>query len=631
MVDRQTYIRSKLKKTREPLKRVDLLNQLAWEIRYNIQEESKKCSEEALKISKEKDYPRGRAYARINLGVNHFLKSENKEALELLRRALKYFTRFENEKGLSVALAFTGYVFESFGDYETGLEYAQKSLDKVKMIRFREGEAEIQSLIGLIYSRLPDYDRALIAYNEGLKIREKIRDRNAAASSFNRIGRIYSLKKEYDKALENYRKSLRIRKELNLCSALPWTYLGIASTYEEMNDLENAKKYYHKNLEEGIAAIDKRCSLQSMAGMGRVLLKMKHAEEAHKLLDDSMVLAKELKAKPLIYEIHFALADYYESSGDPAKALKHYKIYHELREEVNNDEARNRLKNQQIAFAVEKTEKEKEIFQLRNVELKAAYDEIQLINLEITTSINYASRIQAALLPQKETLEKTLSDHFILFLPRDVVSGDFYWASQVDNKIVFCAADCTGHGVPGAFMSMLGITFLDGIIHKQKILRADEILNRLKQDVMGALKQTGRKEEQKEGIDIALCIYDPANKQLEFAGAYLPLYLIRKGKLEEYTGNKIPISYVEEIPQSYQSKFIEIKKGDVLYLFSDGYADQFGGPDGKKFKYVGLKQYLTDIYNRPMEEQKKLLEENFYTWKGSREQIDDVILMGVRF
>jgi serine phosphatase RsbU (regulator of sigma subunit)/predicted negative regulator of RcsB-dependent stress response len=631
MVDRQTYIRSKLKKTREPLKRVDLLNQLAWEIRYNIQEESKKCSEEALKISKEKDYPRGRAYARINLGVNHFLKSENKEALELLRRALKYFTRFENEKGLSVALAFTGYVFESFGDYETGLEYAQKSLDKVKMIRFREGEAEIQSLIGLIYSRLPDYDRALIAYNEGLKIREKIRDRNAAASSFNRIGRIYSLKKEYDKALENYRKSLRIRKELNLCSALPWTYLGIASTYEEMNDLENAKKYYHKNLEEGIAAIDKRCSLQSMAGMGRVLLKMKHAEEAHKLLDDSMVLAKELKAKPLIYEIHFALADYYESSGDPAKALKHYKIYHELREEVNNDEARNRLKNQQIAFAVEKTEKEKEIFQLRNVELKAAYDEIQLINLEITTSINYASRIQAALLPQKETLEKTLSDHFILFLPRDVVSGDFYWASQVDNKIVFCAADCTGHGVPGAFMSMLGITFLDGIIHKQKILRADEILNRLKQDVMGALKQTGRKEEQKEGIDIALCIYDPANKQLEFAGAYLPLYLIRKGKLEEYTGNKIPISYVEEIPQSYQSKFIEIKKGDVLYLFSDGYADQFGGPDGKKFKYVGLKQYLTDIYNRPMEEQKKLLEENFYSWKGSREQIDDVILMGVRF
>jgi serine phosphatase RsbU (regulator of sigma subunit) len=454
---------------------------------------------------------------------------------------------------------------------------------------------------------------------------------NAVASSFNRIGRIHALKKEYDKALENYRKSLGIRKELNLCSALPWTYLGIASTYEEMNDLDNAKIYYHKNLEEGIAAIDKRCRLQSMAGMGRVLLRMKHIEEAHKLLDDSMVLAKELKAKPLIYEVHFALADYYESSGNPAKALKHYKIYHELREEVNNDEARNRLKNQQIAFAVEKTEKEKEIFQLRNVELKAAYDEIQLINLEITTSINYASRIQAALLPQKEILEKTLSDHFILFLPRDVVSGDFYWASKVDNKIVFCAADCTGHGVPGAFMSMLGITFLDEIVHKQRVLKADEILNKLRQNVIGALKQTGKNEEQKEGIDIALCIYDPAKSQMEYAGAHLPLYLIRKRKLKEYEADKFPISYAEEIPQPFQSVKIKMLKGDIIYIFSDGYADQFGGPQGKKFKYVGLKQLLNDIHTSPMEKQKKLLEEKFYSWKGNRDQIDDVILMGVRF
>jgi serine phosphatase RsbU (regulator of sigma subunit) len=624
MVDRLTYIRSKLKKTREPLKRADLLNQIAWEIRYNLQEESKKCSEEALKVSKENDYPRGRAYARINLAVSHFLKSENRDALELLRRALKYFTRFENEKGLSVALAFTGYVFESFGDYETGLEYAQKALEKVRKIRFKEGEAEIQSLIGLIYSRLPDYDQALIACNEGLKIREKIRDRNAVASSLNRMGRIYALKKDYNKALENYHKSLRIRKELNLCGALPWTYLGIASTYEEMNDLENAKKYYHKNLVGGNAVIDKRCRLQSMAGMGRVLLRMKQAEEAHVLLNDSMVLAKELKAKPLIYEIHFALAGYYESSGNPAKALKHYKIYHELREEVNNDETRNRLKNQQIAFAVEKSEKEKEIFQLRNVELKAAYD-------EITTSINYASRIQAALLPQKETLEKTLPDHFILFLPRDIVSGDFYWASQVDSKIVFCAADCTGHGVPGAFMSMLGMTFLDEIVHKQNVLKADDILNKLRQNVIGALKQTGKKEEQKEGIDIALCIYDQDNAHLEYAGAYLPLYIIRKGELQEYPADKIPISYAEEIPQSFHSEIINIKKGDVLYLFSDGYADQFGGPQGKKYKYVSLKKYLTMIHTHPMEQQKKLLMENFHSWKGNREQIDDVILMGVRF
>jgi serine phosphatase RsbU (regulator of sigma subunit) len=478
---------------------------------------------------------------------------------------------------------------------------------------------------------LPDYDQALTAYNESLKIREKIRDRNAVASSFNRIGRIYALKKEYDNALENYHKSLKIRKELNLLSALPWTYLGIASTYEEMNDLKNAKAYYQRNLNADCTNSDKRCRLQSMAGMGRILLRMKKTAEAYRFLDDSMVLAKELKAKPLIYEIHFALADYYESSGNPAEALKHYKIYHELREEVNNDESRNRLKNQQIAFAIEKTEKEKEIFHLRNVELKAAYDEIQLINLERTTSINYASRIQAALLPQKETLEKTFSDHFILFLPKDVVSGDFYWASELNNKIVFCAADCTGHGVPGAFMSMLGMTFLDEIVHKQKILKPNEILDKLRQNVIGALKQTGRSGEQKEGIDIALCIFDQDKGNLEFAGAHLPLYLVRKGKLMEYESDKIPISYVEELSQPFQSTQIKIQKGDILYLFSDGYADQFGGPLGKKFKYVALKKYLIEIHTHPMEKQKKLLEENFYSWKGNREQIDDVIIMGVKF
>jgi serine phosphatase RsbU (regulator of sigma subunit) len=145
------------------------------------------------------------------------------------------------------------------------------------------------------------------------------------------------------------------------------------------------------------------------------------------------------------------------------------------------------------------------------------------------------------------------------------------------------------------------------------------------------LKQTGRKDEQKEGIDIALCVYDPELSRLEFAGANLPMYLIRYGKLEEYPGEKIPISYVEEISQLYQSRIITVQEGDTIYLFSDGYADQFGGPNGKKFKYGSLKMYLTDIHRHPMKEQRKLLEDNFYNWKGKREQIDDVIIMGVRF
>lgn len=631
MTQRSDYIKSLLTKTKEPEKKIDLLNQLAWELRYTDLEESKRCTDEAFKLSRENNFPRGRAYARLNLAVNHFLKSENREALEFLTTALKYFAKNEKEKGFPVALTFAGNIYESFGDYETALEYVEKALKKAKEIRYKEGEGEAYSVIGLIYSRLPDYDRALIAYYESFQIRDKLGDQKAVASSLNRIGRIHALKKQYDQALENYQKSLKIREELNQSGALPWTYLGLASTYEEMGDLENAQLYYQKNLNNESSEVDKRCRLQSILGMGRVFLQMKKMDAAHQFLDDSLVLAKELRAKPLQYEVHFALADYYESTGNPEEALKHYKIYYELKEEVNDDETRNRLKNQQIAFAVEKTEKEKEIFQLRNVELKAAYDEIHQINLEMTASINYASKIQAALLPQKEILEKTLPDHFILFLPRDIVSGDFYWVSQPDQKIIFCAADCTGHGVPGAFMSMLGITFLDEIVNQHKVLSANEILNDLRKDVIKALKQTGKEKEQKDGMDIALCQYDKKTGQLEFAGANNPIYLIRNGALEEFKADRMPIGYEEDISDSFQSHTFQIKKGDVIYLFSDGYADQFGGPDGKKFKYGTLKEYLLKIHNLSMNKQKALLEKNFYSWKGDREQIDDVILMGVRF
>jgi serine phosphatase RsbU (regulator of sigma subunit) len=631
MAQRSDYIKSKLAKTREPKKKIDLLNQLAWELRYTDLEESKRCTEEAFELSKENEYPRGRAYARLNLAVNHFLKSENREALEFLTRVLKYFSKNEKEKGFPVALTFAGNIYESFGDYETALEFAQKALTKAREIRYREGEGEAQSVIGLIYSRLPDFDRALTAYNESLQIRAKLRDQKAVASSLNRIGRIHALKKQYDQALENYQKSLEIREDLKQSGALPWTYLGLASTYEEMGDLENAQLYYQKNLTDECSEVDKRCRLQSILGMGRVMLRMEKMDEAHQYLDDSLTQARELRAKPLQYEVHFALANYFELTGSPEEALKHYKIYYEIREEVNNDETRNRMKNQQIAFAVEKAEKEKEIFQLRNVELKSAYDEIKLINQEITASINYASRIQAALLPQKEVLNKTLPDHFILFLPRDIVSGDFYWASQTDQKIIFCAADCTGHGVPGAFMSMLGITFLDEIVNQRNVQAVNEILNNLRKEVIKALKQTGKEQEQKDGMDIALCKYDKESGKLEFAGAYNPIYFIRNEELEEFKADRMPIGYLEDIPQSFQSQTIQIKKGDTVYLFSDGYADQFGGPDGKKYKYGTLKEFLLKIHKQPMSEQKTLLEKNFRSWKGNRDQIDDIILMGVRF
>jgi serine phosphatase RsbU (regulator of sigma subunit) len=625
------YIKDLLRTSPDLVTAIDMLNTQAWELRYTDVGASMDYSRKAMELAGKKKYPSGLAYARLYLAIGHFLRSENRQALELLLQVRKYFDAHQDEKGYPLTLTFTGNIYESFGDFETALILCQDALRKARESGYKEEEGEVQSVIGLIYSRLSDYNNALDAYHKSRDLRNELGDQKAVASSLNRIARIHTLMKHYDKALENYQKSLTLREQTGQLSALPWTYLGMASTFEEMGDHVHALAYYNKNLEDGCGDVDKRCRLQSVLGMGRVLSRMNKSDQAKQYLQDAIDMAEELDARPLQYEAHYALAQHFEATGMPAEALDHYKKYQKIREDVYNEESRNRMKNQQIAFAIEKSEKEKEIYHLRNVELKAAYDEIHQKNQEITDSINYASRIQAALLPRQEILRQALPEHFILFLPRDIVSGDFYWAAQADSKVVFCAADCTGHGVPGAFMSMLGITFLDEIVNYRNILKPDEILGQLRKEVIKALKQTGKEQEQKDGMDIALCVFDPADKRLEFAGAYNPLYLVRNGELEEYKADRMPISIYDIDWQPFHTQSMDIQKGDMIYIFSDGYADQFGGTEGKKYKYKTLKEFLLRIYKNSVDAQHDLLKENLISWKGNFNQIDDILLMGVRF
>jgi len=613
------------------MKKIDTLNKQAWEFRYADTDKSLIISQEALEQSSKAKYTKGTAYAKLNLGICQFLRSENQEALELLTGALKYFEKHEHEKGLSLALTFIGNIYEGFGDYETALRYCQTALKKAQEIEYKEGEGEAQSVIGLIYSRLADLDRALDAYTAGLVIRTEQEDHNAVASSLNRIARIYTLKKEFEKALEYYEKSMKLRMEAGQSVALSWTYLGLASTYEDMGDMKNAGEYYRRNLEKSNTGVDMRCRQQCLLGLGRVYHRLNQNKEALEYFTESLEAAKDLEAKPLLFASHLALADHYESMRNPEIALVHYREFQRIKEEVQSIEVRNRLKNQQIAFAVEKAEKEKEIFQLRNVELKAAYDEINQKNEEITASINYASRIQAALLPQKELMEKSLPDHFILFLPKDVVSGDFYWVTRIAERIIFTAADCTGHGVPGAMMSMLGISFLNEIINSNKVSEPGRVLDQLRMEVISALRQTGSEKEQKDGMDIALCAYDTESNVLEFAGANNPLYLVRNNSLEEIKADSMPVGYYEDIDEPFATRSINIKKGDMIYLFSDGFVDQFGGPDRKRFKQNRFKDLIMENHHNPVPDQMIALENSFNNWKGKHGQMDDVLVIGVRF
>jgi serine phosphatase RsbU (regulator of sigma subunit) len=257
-------------------------------------------------------------------------------------------------------------------------------------------------------------------------------------------------------------------------------------------------------------------------------------------------------------------------------------------------------------------------------------DHIEEQKKEITDSINYAKRIQQAVLPSGDFANNILGEHFILFKPKDIVSGDFYWGTRIKEWLIVTVADCTGHGVPGAFMSMLGVSFLNEIVRKKEITNASEILDNLRESVIEALQQKGTTGEQTDGMDIVLCVLNTENNQLQYSGANNPLYIVTKQKeLNVIEPDKQPVSIYKNM-KPYTNHQIQLYEGDCMFLVSDGYEDQFGGPKNRKFMSKQLKELFVTIANKPMNEQTEILEKTLKDWKGDNEQIDDITILGLK-
>jgi serine phosphatase RsbU (regulator of sigma subunit) len=279
-------------------------------------------------------------------------------------------------------------------------------------------------------------------------------------------------------------------------------------------------------------------------------------------------------------------------------------------------------KNEEISAQRDEIESQRDLVTLQK-------DHIEKMHEDVTSSIRYAKRIQNAVLPSSEQLNSIVPEYFILFMPRNIVSGDFYWITRAKNHIIFCVADCTGHGVPGAFMSLMGISYLNEIIIKEALTDPSKILDRLRAEVINSLKQKGEQDEQKDGMDIALCSMNIQTSELWFAGANNPLYIIRNNELIEFKGDKMPIS-IHERMNSFTLNENKLKKNDCLYLVTDGFADQFGSGDKKKFSRKSLKNLILENSPKPMAEQKKIFYYVLNDWKGNSPQIDDITLMGIK-
>ncbi len=315
--------------------------------------------------------------------------------------------------------------------------------------------------------------------------------------------------------------------------------------------------------------------------------------------------------------------------------------YNEMTEQIHNYvesiSAMNRELEEKVKERTREVVEQKEEIETQKEEIEAQLDLATLQRDTISNqkdlildSIRYAERIQAAILPPSNILKDFLSDHFIIFKPRDIVSGDYYWAREKNNKLLIAAADCTGHGVPGGFLSMLGISSMNEIVNRSKDLNPGKILEQLREVVITSLHQTGTRDEAQDGIEIALCVIDLKKRSMEYSGANRPLYLVRDGVVEHLRPDRMPIGIYEQEPAPFTTHSVKLKKGDSIYLFSDGYVDQLGGPLRKTFRAINFRKLLLEIQDRPMEKQRAVLMDKMNSWQGDIEQIDDILVIGIR-
>jgi serine phosphatase RsbU (regulator of sigma subunit) len=331
------------------------------------------------------------------------------------------------------------------------------------------------------------------------------------------------------------------------------------------------------------------------------------------------------------------------------KIIEQLKENEKLKDKVNRElEGKVRERTREISEQKEEIESQRDEIEAQRYEVETQRDEVEAQRDQLETqrdlvveqkdeiidSINYAKRIQSAMLPPETYVTELLNENFIFYKPRDIVSGDFYWIKHVNQYIVLLAADCTGHGVPGALMSMLGISYLNEIVQRREITQANQILNELRKQIKHSLRQHGQPDEAKDGIDMALCVLDLRNMLMQYSGANNPLYLIRDvddiPDLKEIKADRMPIGYYQGKDKTFTNHNIQLQIGDTFYIFSDGFIDQKGGKENKKFMNKNFKKLLLEIHDQPMYDQKNILDKALSDWMGSYSQMDDILVIGVR-
>lgn len=643
-------------------------------------------SEKKLKTEKQKDlirfYKSKQLISYNNLGIINMYRSDNAVAKEYFTVAVRLANELQNKEKIAATFNNLGVLYYRQGDYSRSIEYYSKGLSIMESANNYKAMAGALNNIANIYREIGDTAKALTMYMRGLSTGKKGDAKNWQAVSLSSIGEIYASQEKQDSAELLFKEALELDKSIGNKQGVASQLANLSKISLKKGNFDDAKQkadsalmlfkdvhdlratgvtlgmlgeYYYKKKDISNAIISDQQALDLLMSIGQIQEAESVAGSLYSLYKMKPDYKKALESKEIYDQLHDSLQN---EKNTKAVIRQEYKyeyekqtaldsIKHEV--EIGKKDAELKVKRQvQLTlfagllltlifsifiynrFKISKQqnviiEKQKSQVEQKHLEAEAQRALVEEKNREIVDSINYAKRLQQAILPPMKLVKEFLPESFIIYKPKAIVAGDFYWIERKNNHILFAAADCTGHGVPGAMVSVICNNALNRSLREYGYTEPGKILDKTREIVIQEFEKS--EDEVKDGMDISLCSIE--NNTLRWAGANNPLWIFRKGEMIEYKPNKQPIGkYASQL--NFDTHEIALVKGDTIYIFTDGFADQFGGEKGKKFKASNLKTLLLSIQDKDMRAQKEIIDNVFETWKGKYEQVDDVCLIGVR-